>query len=178
MATDRARGDVLRRRRRWLLPLVIVFVAVAMTSCRLSGLQFTNNAQLKITEPSNLGTVKLPVTIRWRAPGLGRADGVAKFAVFLDGAPLLAVGQDLDDLADPECKLTPGCPDKSYLEQEDVFLTSSHSIRFDQLPNDSEVDGPGSPNLHEVTIMLLDRQGRRIGEGAWTVQFVVAGGGT
>ena len=59
----------------------------------------------------------------------------------------------------------------NYLALRDVHRTTSTSFTVHQVPRLS--GDQRKHHLHELTIVLLDAAGRRVGEGAWSVQFDV-----
>jgi hypothetical protein len=89
------------------------------------------------------------------------------FAVFVDRTPIKP-GQTLDAVAsgDSICENDPKCPNTQYLRDHQVYTTTKTMLRVPQIPN-----GVGTDEIerHTVTIVLLDTDGRRIGESAWQV---------
>jgi hypothetical protein len=161
-------------RGRPLLPLLIALALVA-PACAPHGLAFFKDQRLEIVSPGSHDDVKLPVTIRWRVEDFrvtGRTGAAGTdsgyFGVFVDRAPVppgkaLWIAHD-----DRHCLASPGCPDKQYLADRDTYDTSDTSFTFPQLP---DLDAYHGHELHEVTVVLLDGAGRRIGESAWYVDF-------
>jgi hypothetical protein len=82
-------------------------------------------------------------------------------------------GRTLDWLAreDDACKETPGCPSETWFADRDVYATSATELTIDDLPDLTEGE---RRDFHEASVVLLDRQGRRVGESAFTVEFQVA----
>lgn len=111
----------------------------------------------------------LPFTLDWTA-----RDFNGDFAIFFDRSPMRP-GQTLRALVpeDDECRTEPGCPDAAWLADHFmyVYVTSDTSLEVDRLPdgrvNDRDKD------RHDVTIVLLDDAGRRVGESAFTTEFIV-----
>jgi hypothetical protein len=117
------------------------------------------------------------VTVRWRVDGFritgpdGRATSDAGyFGVFVDTTPI-PPGKTVAWVArdDRSCTSVPGCPDETYLADHHTYQTEETSFTMEQLPF---LDAYGGHENHEVTIVLLDGKGRRIGESAWYVAFV------
>jgi hypothetical protein len=81
-------------------------------------------------------------------------------------------GADLGWVADGDnaCASTPGCPDERYLADRFVFTTEAPELSLDMLPSTSRAS---RSDHHEITIVLLDGTGRRIGESAWYVEVRV-----
>jgi len=153
----------------------LVAVALLASSCA-HGLAFTQDRRLTITAPTHHTKVRLPFTVRWTMREFdvtgpdGRTDRDAGyFGVFLDRTPV-PPGKPLSWIAhdDRRCKLTPGCPDETYLATRHVYATTQTQLSFALLP---DLQSVGGHETHEVTIVLLDGAGRRIGEQAWYASF-------
>lgn len=151
---------------------------LALTACvDMSQLSFTNDHRLHFTQPAHRALVDRPVEISWTmtdfrvtAPGSEPPTRDAGyFALFVDQAPV-APGHHLADVGagDPECRRSPGCPDKSYLADHGVYTTTRTSIILSSV---SDLAIHDDPQLHTVTVVLLDTASRRIGESAWYVEF-------
>jgi hypothetical protein len=167
-------ADPVARLRTFVVPLALLLLACA---CSTSGLAFVQDTRLEILSPEPRSTVELPVTIRWRIDGFritgrdGRAaPDAGYFAVFVDTTPI-PPGQTVAWVArdDRSCTSTPGCPDETYLADRGTHVTSETTFTLEQLPF---LDAHAGREHHEVTIVLLDGTGHRIGESAWYVSFV------
>lgn len=172
-------GPAFRRGPAGVRPaLLAAAMAVAVSGCgvtELENLNFRVDDRLEITAPEPRSFVKQPFTVSWtmrdftiRAPGSAPASRDAGyFAVFVDRTPIKP-GQTLDAVAsgDPACENDPKCPDIAYLREQLVYPTTKTSLRVPPIPN-----GYGSDEIerHTITIVLLDTDGRRIGESAWQV---------
>lgn len=168
---------VCRGAMRWAIGLAVLS-APSLTGCAdYSKLQFVNDDRLEFTAPENRELVTTPLRMSWTIdeftvvkPGRGEpTDDAGYFAVFVDQAPIKP-GRTLEDVADDDeaCKRDPKCPDRVYLSDRSVYTTSKTSLVLKQiLPLDSKED----IHLHEVTVVLLDSSGRRIGESAWYRNF-------
>jgi hypothetical protein len=163
---------VIRR----LASLLVAAVALLATGCIAHGLAFVQDKRVDVVAPESHSTVRLPVTIRWTVHGFrltghdGRSNADAGyFGVFVDRAPV-PPGKPLSSVAhgDRICLATPGCPDRQYLADHDTYAVTGTSFTLHQLPDLSSYHGH---ELHEVTIVLLDGSGLRIGEQAWYVDF-------
>lgn len=153
-----------------LLPLV--------AGCGVSGLSFLADDRLSITSPESRSSVAVPVTLRWTIEDFevtgptGRAvPDAGYFGVFVDRAPQ-APGRTVESLfeGEPACAADPGCPDEADLASRGVYTTSGTELTIDRIPD--LTDGQ-SRDLHEVTVVLLDGEGERIGESAFSVDFEV-----
>jgi hypothetical protein len=152
----------------------IVGLALLASSCATSGLAFVQDDRVEIIAPKSHEKVTLPVTVRWRVDGFrvtgndGRSDpNAGYFGIFVDRAPV-PPGKTLDWIArdDKRCLANPECPNALYFADRDIYATSATEFRFDQLPDQGSYRGN---EVHEVSIVLLDGTGRRIGESAWYV---------
>lgn len=150
-----------------------------LTGCGTTGLSFVRDDRVTITAPVDRAEVELPVTIRWEVEDFelsGRTGQVKKdagyFGVLLDRSPP-PPGEELGWLIrdDPVCKEDPACPNDDYLARRDIFSTTDTSIVIREVPEPAV--GERSRQFHEVTVILLDGAGRRVGESAFSVEFEV-----
>ncbi len=139
----------------------------ALAGCGVRGLAFREDTRVDIVEPADREVVALPVTVRWTVRDFG-----GSFAVVVDGAPQ-PPGEPLGWFArdDDSCRARVGCPDEEYLANRRVFVTAEPELTVERLP-DTEIEGRRR-EFHEVTVVLLDGEGRRVGESAWSVEFQV-----
>src|SRR5947207_10033719 len=151
-------------------------VGLLATSCVPAGLAFVKDKRVDIVSPDSHSTVQLPVTVRWTVhdfdvtgPNGGSNPDAGYFGVFVDRAPV-PPGKPLSYVAhgDQLCLATPGCPDKQYIADHQAYATTQTSFTFKHLPDLSAYQGH---ELHEVTVVMLDGQGQRVGEAAWYVDF-------
>lgn len=157
----------------------IAVAMVTLVSCTdWSQLAFRQDHRLRITAPANGDLVELPVKLSWSMddfqivePGSGAGKPSAGyFAIFIDEVPM-EPGQTLRELAaedDPSCEQDPKCPDRGYLADRGIYTTTETSLSLRSvlpLPSDEPTQ------LHDVTVVLLDAAGSRIGENAWHLQF-------
>ena len=152
--------------RRSPIAAAVLLVALA-PACGVSGLNFVQDDRVTITAPRDRASVTLPMTLRWTARDF---DGT--YAVFVDRAPV-PPGRTLAWLArdDEVCKETEGCPGEAWFRDRDVYRTSETSLTVEELP---DLGGDEDRReFHEASVVLLDEQGRRIGESAFTVEFQV-----
>jgi hypothetical protein len=162
------------------LAAVAAALSLLTSGCVQQGLAFRVDDRLTIDAPKARSEVTLPVTVRWSvkdftvvAPDAGGAatKDTGYFAVFVDRTPQ-PPGKPLSWIArkDRTCRVADGCPDAEYLAARNIYSTSDMSLTFEQLPRPSN---KREKERHNVTIVLLDAQGRRIGESAFYVEFVV-----
>lgn len=142
-------------RARWRRALVVatVLCGTAVAGCDVDGLAFRNDHRVKIVSPSSNDVVHLPFTIRFRVDKPGGS--VASYGVFVDTNPPRA-GDRISDDADRT----------GIYVTTDTAITVTHLLR--------PTTGPASNrDRHEVTVVLLDRAGHRVGESAAWVDFRV-----
>lgn len=148
---------------------------MAAAGCDTSQMAFTQDHRVHFTTPPSRALVSVPVTVRWTVEGFGIAPagsappstGHGYFAVFLDRAPVRP-GQSLYVLADRSCKKTPGCFNAQYLAGKGVYTTTVPTLTLTSVPS---LDSYEKTQLHEITVVLMDTAGRRIGESAWYLDF-------
>jgi hypothetical protein len=154
----------VRSWRRWAWALVPFAM---LSGCAVDGLAFVRDDRLDIRSPASDATVRLPFEVRWTAPGVE-----ATYLVLFDRTPMRP-NQTLRSLVpstDP-CRTRPGCPDKEWLTDKNMYLTSDTSIRVEDLPEERTTNR--AKDRHELTIVLLDSRGRRIGESVFIRDFIV-----
>jgi hypothetical protein len=171
---------VVRRR----LTCGLAALCLALTAGCGDELQLRRDDRLHFVSPPEGARVSAPVVVRWRvdrgafrpAAFDGRHDPMrGVFAVFVDRPPM-APGASVDSLGDGDrvCAVSPGCPDEAWLADHAVYLTTKQAIGFPALPVGGGRPVGAGQRRHEVTVVLLDGRGVRIGEAAWTRSFSVA----
>lgn len=168
--------------RRLAFTILLVAVGGLSTGCRLEGIAFMQDDRLTITAPEDYSVVQLPVTLTWEIEGFdvvgpdgSTGTGAGYFGVFVDTSPM-PPGQGWEYVAqgDETCLRDPGCPDEKYLKDRDAYPTTGTSFRVDALQDTRpRAQQNGGKSRHDITIVLLDGQSRRIGESAWTSSFFV-----
>lgn len=141
--------------------------SVLASACAVSGLSFVADTRVKILQPEENEEVTVPFTVDWTVD-----DYDGRFVLFFDRSPMRP-GQDLRSLVperDP-CRAEPGCPDEAWLADRNVYVTDANSLVIDAIPD--RRDNDRGKDRHELTIVLLDRDGRRAGESAFTREFIV-----
>lgn len=163
----------------WLLAF-----ALLLAGCDLQGLDFRRDDRVAITAPEPREEVQLPVVVDWTvedfevtgpAPTSGQSrapsasDSAGYFAVFVDGFPQ-PPGETLAWFVrdDQPCQASPDCPNAQYFADKGIFTTTDTEFTVEALPA-----GDARRDRHEVTIILLDPTGERIGESAFTIAFDV-----
>jgi hypothetical protein len=155
----------------------IAMVALALgvaPACGVSGLSFVHDDRVDIVRPDDRSEVRLPVTVRWTVDDFAVGPGEGSFGIFVDRNPQPS-GKTLAWLfrGDSGCKGTGArvCATPEYLGQRSVYRTTRTAFTVEQV--NKLTGSQAGRELHEVTVVLLDGSGRRVGEGAWSVQFEV-----
>ena len=155
---------------------ILLGLTLLMPACIPEGLAFVQDNRLEILSPEGHADVDLPVTVEWEiedfeitGPDGTAEDDAGYFGVFLDATPV-PPGKSLEYVArdDRQCVRDPNCPDVVYLSDRNVYSTTETEITFKHLPDLETATGR---ETHEVTIVLLDGTGHRIGESAWYQTF-------
>lgn len=148
-------------------PLVCLAVVGAAWLTSLANGSLVTDQSLAITAPAPLTTVSPPFVVSWTASRHRHS----RFGVFVDQSPI-APGQSLQGLATTQCQHEPGCrPDASYLAGLGVYVTTSDHVTVPVLEPLAGADEQDAHPVHMVTIVLMNSEGRRIGEAAWQVEF-------
>ncbi|MFP5326204.1 MAG: hypothetical protein ACLGHT_01835 [Acidimicrobiia bacterium] len=140
---------------------LVALAVLGASACSASGLAFRQDDRVRFVEPADREEVEEPVKFRWRAEGLPAG---TTYAVFVDRSPQ-PPGKTVAWLFrdDKSCARIPECPDSEYLALRGIFLTDEEELTVSRL---RDLDDQ-SRQLHAVTVVLLDRQGRRLGESAF-----------
>lgn len=146
--------------------VVTALVLAVLPGCGVSDLNFVQDDRLSIVAPEDRAKVELPVTVRWKVEDF---DG--SYAVFVDRAPV-PPGRSLEWLArdDELCETTPDCPSTEWFHARQVYPTTDTELTLEKLP---ELTRDERRVFHEVTVVLIDENGERVGESAVTVEFEV-----
>lgn len=156
------------------LPLVACLLIAS--SCSDHGLLFSQDRRIEIVAPKQNAKVSMPLTVRWSLDedvAIGR--DIASFAVLFDVDPPPPL-KTLAHLArgDLDCERTPGCPDAEYFATRGVYTTTDTEFRIDDLLPIAGVDiDEGERDVHDVTIVVLGPDGRRLNEAFWSRTFEI-----
>lgn len=170
---------MLRLSRRLAPALGVLGLCVALTGCVPQGLAFRIDDRLTFTSPEDRSTVELPVRLAWEIrdfevvePGERAGEDAGYFAVFVDRAPM-PPNASLRWLArkDASCREDDGCPDEEYLNARGVYTTTATELVLEQLPRTT--DREDRKERHRAVVVLVDGDGRRIGESAFEIAFDV-----
>lgn len=148
----------------------LIALFLLTTACGVHGLSFVQDKRVHITAPRERSKLSLPVTVTWTAKSFSGA-----FGVLVDQAPP-RTGETLPWLfrGRDTCRGDAGeklCATPAFLAGQNVFHTTKRHFTVERVNRFTGNDR--RRQFHELTIVLLDREGRRIGEGAWSVQFEV-----
>ena len=144
-----------------------MLVAVSLSGCAINGLSFQQDKRISIIQPADNAEMPLPLEVTWTAQDF---DGY--YAVFFDRSPMKP-GQNLQSLVpenDP-CRAREVCPDAAWLADRNIYVTDATTLQVAQLPD--RRDNNRSKDRHEMVIVLLDPTGARIGESAFTNEFII-----
>jgi hypothetical protein len=171
-ASAQPQEEPVQRRPRRLTPAAgLLLTCLALAGCVPQGLAFRVDDRLTFVSPEDRSTVSLPVVIDWEV----RDVDVDSFAVFVDRAPM-PPNETLRWLArkDTTCRADDGCPDQDYLSSRGVYTTTETELVLEQVPRTT--DREDRKERHRAVVVLLDSEGRRIGESAFEVAFDVERG--
>ncbi len=146
--------------------LALAFLTAA---CGSEGLSFKLDQRVSLRTPANHADVTLPVTVSWTIEDFVVGADAGSFGVLVDRTPP-PTGKSLDWLFRDDDSCVDGCKDPAYRALQGVYETTQTGIVFKEIPVHPD---RGNPNRHQVTIVLLDANGRRVGEGAWSREFDV-----
>jgi hypothetical protein len=154
-------------------PVAAAVMLLVASGCGVSNLAFRQDDRLRFLTPDDRAEVTLPVTVRWSVEDFEVGPGAGSFGVFVDRAPQ-PPGKPLAWLArdDDACRPSAGCPDEQWFATWGVYPTSDTELTIEQLPRRSD----DRRELHEITVVLLDEDGRRVGETGWTIELQVVRG--
>ena len=147
--------------------------------CGLQGLNFLQDDRVTITSPAERSQVEPPVTIAWTVKNFeivgrdgSRREDAGYFGLLLDRPPP-PPGRTQEWLVreDQVCEADPECPNEEFLAQRGIHSTQETALQIESIPDPT-------PHLdrrefHQVTIVLLNGRGERIGESAFIVEFEV-----
>lgn len=148
-------------------------LCVALVGCSTSGLAFRADDRLQIDNLADRSTIDIPYTLEFSFDDTLPSGAATGFAVLIDWTPP-PPGKPLGDLLadDPACSGPQGCPD-GYLERNRITVTTDTTFLIDNVPVGT--DRQERRGFHEVTIILVDDDGRRVGESSAFARFRVPG---
>lgn len=164
--------------------LVVLACFLLLPACAVHGLNFKQDKRLEITAPKDRAKVHLPFTIRWRVHDFrvtGRTDDTRSdrgyFGVYVDRAPQ-PPNESQESLLrnDFRCRVQHQCT-QEMLDQADIHATTAREFAISSLPA-PPTNAAKRRELHDVTIVLLDGRGERIGESAFRLQIEIDRSGT
>lgn len=155
--------------------------ALLMAGCAINGLNFVEDKRVTIVSPRDRAKVKLPVTIRWKVhdfkitgrDGSRRIDA-GYFGVYVDQNPQPPDKDQASLVRNTEaCRLNPGCPGKEFLASINIHSTTETKFTIEKIPEPRTDTAQKRREFHEVTVVLLNGRGERIGESAFNLEFEV-----
>lgn len=156
---------------RFRSPLLVLALAL-LGACSAEGLAFEVDDRIEFVAPGERQRVHLPVELRWTSSFPAPEAGGPYFAVFIDREPMRP-GHTISTVLDDACRRDPSCPDIGYLEERGIYLRDTTALVLETIPDRSTATRTGAKESHEATLVLVDRDGRRIDETAWSRQFIV-----
>jgi hypothetical protein len=141
---------------------VLAAIVTAVPAC--SGLEFVQDRRLSFTSPASQKLTKLPVTLAWTMKDFSTSGPTGgEYAVFIDKAPM-KIGKTLRSLL-------PGgtTPTAALLANINVYATHTTSVVLTLVPDIGS--DHGTRQQHMATVVLLDAQGKRVNESAWSRSF-------
>jgi hypothetical protein len=155
--------------------LAVLALAPLLAGCGMSvhNLNLRVDDRLHFLSPPSRALVANPVTVHWRmsASSPGKSPGGGDyFAIFVDQAPIRP-GQTMRAVAsrDEQCLHQAACPNRDYLAQRQIYLTSSDQVTLGQIP--SLAGDKDAVQLHSVVVVLMGPTGHRMGESAWELDL-------
>jgi hypothetical protein len=127
-----------------------------LTACQ--PMLFRNDHRVTVQQPAAFESVRLPLVVRWAARDFPSPQA-GSYVVFVDRDPM-PPGESLDYFARGD--------------REGIFATTETTLTVRTLRSDSHNAVTAERNHHELTVVLLDHAGRRIGESAGFVEFDVS----
>jgi hypothetical protein len=144
--------------------LLAVGILLVGTGCDVAA---PGGSSIRITAPDAMADAELPLEVRWESDETPEGG----FAVFVDRAPI-APGRDLRSLArrerDTACLQRDGCPDADWLNARRVYVSDGSAAIVDALGDNADGD------VHRVSVVALDRDGRRSSDAGASVEVVVS----
>lgn len=144
---------------------VVLAAAIIGPGCSTSGLAFRQDHRVAFIEPSDRSEVAVPFTVRWDVDDF---DGT--FAVLVDRTPP-PPDQTIAWLFrnDDSCRVDDDCPDEARLADENIYLTATPQVVIPRVPRSTAT----GRDLHDVVVILLDHNGRRVGESAFRLELEI-----
>lgn len=141
-------------RARLLALTLLTTAALLLSGC--GPYLFRQSNRVTVTYPAIHSTVTQPLSIQWQAAGFSPPrDG--HYAVFLDRDPM------------------PPGSGLGYFDRNDrdgIWVLDGTSLRVDVFRRLAGVD-PSEQDHHDVTVVLLDSSGNRVGEYAGFTEFTI-----
>lgn len=150
-----------------------------LVGCGVRSLNFRQDDRVTITSPAERSQVEPPVTVAWTVENFeivgrdgSRREDAGYFGLLLDRPPP-PPGRTQEWLIreDLVCEADPECPNEEYLAQRGIHSTQETELTIESIPDPNP--SLDRREFHQVTIVLLNGRGQRIGESAFIVEFEV-----
>lgn len=172
--TLRARA---RARARWrcvrhlLAPLrVVLACSLALAACSVDGLAFRQDNRLQVSAPDDRSVVTVPFEVHWTLDD--QRDDELLFAVLVDRFPPRP-GQSIEALLPEELRRPERCDEDCRVDAllaRNVFITDEWSVAVTRLVRRHGVSEE-QRRRHEVSVIVLDAELRRVGEVVAWIEF-------
>jgi hypothetical protein len=163
---------VTRRRRTNGALIALALLALPAAGCATEGLAFQADERVRFVAPRERERVRLPIELRWESSLPPAAAGGPYYVVFVDREPMRP-GHTLSTVVEESCRRDPTCPDVDYLDERGIYLRDTPAVTLETIPDRSTAARTGAKESHQVTVVLVDGDGRRIDEAAWSRRFTV-----
>jgi hypothetical protein len=148
--------------RRALATLVLLALGLGVGGC--SGQEFRQDRRLTFRTPTSDALTHLPVTVSWSMKDFTTSGPTGgRYAVFVDRQPI-KVGHNVDSVLPSGTK-----PSATLLANANVYVTATPDLRLTIVPDLS--DNHQTRQRHTATVVLLDPDGTRSNESAWSRSF-------
>jgi hypothetical protein len=151
-----------------IIALSVAAGAVALAGCATQGLDFRTDTRLTIMSPADRSAVSVPFLLEWTLADPGERDRA--FAVLVDVSPPRA-GAFITDLLPESQQDRSSCDatcQAAALTSRGITVTTADELDIAVLPRRSGLSDERA-RRHTITVIVLDEQGRRVGEVADSV---------
>lgn len=153
----------------------LIAAALLPASCGTGGLAFRDDERISFVTPRDRAKVHLPVELRWDSTLRPPGEGGPYYVVFVDQEPMRP-GSTIATVVEDSCRRDPSCPDVEYLSERGIYLRDVPNVTLETIPDRRTAARTGAKEGHEATVVLVDGDGRRIDEAAWSLDFTVERG--
>lgn len=151
-------------------PVAGALAVLGLAGCGGVSGALTVDDAVEIVAPAPMQVVSTPFDVRWT----GDLAAGESFAVFIDRDPP-PPGESLADAFAEECDGADGCPDEVFLSTRGVHVTQGNDVEVLLVLPRGGADGAPELEVHHAVIVVVDDDGVRQGERAWSTEYRVAG---